>query len=412
MARIRSCAHRASKVSASSAAALDEVFAVVQDQQQSLAGQRRHQAGDDVPVVRAGLEHRAFPQPECGQYGMCHPGRVGHRSELDQPDTVRQLPQEVGADLAGQPGLSGAARPDQGEQPVPGEQFGDRGDVVGPTDEAGELGPEIGAGDPGIDRRGQVAAEHRQLQLLQLIGWVDSQLVGEQAAGLFVRGECIRLSARSVERGDVLSAQPFPQRMCADQGFELGHHLGVPAELEAPRRPGPRSRRAAALPTAARPAPRTVRRRRRPAPTRARAANPSAERFAPRTDRRSEEPYGPLRPVSRTPRCRCSPPPADSRPASSRSARRHRASDAAGRRGTAVHSPRRPADCRPTTRRPGPRPRPYGRRPGQAGPVARAAGRRRSRSADRRRAPAANRAANSAQSQPVRSPPIGVRFTR
>ena len=51
--------------------------------------------------------------------------------------------QHPGRGLGGQPGLAGATRADEGDQPVPVEQLGDRGQVVVPADEAGELGRHV-----------------------------------------------------------------------------------------------------------------------------------------------------------------------------------------------------------------------------------------------------------------------------
>ena len=58
--------------------------------------------------------------------------------------------------LVGQPGLAGAARADQRDQPAFAEQLADAADLLVATDEAGQLGPQVAAGRDGTRSSGSV----------------------------------------------------------------------------------------------------------------------------------------------------------------------------------------------------------------------------------------------------------------
>src|SRR5258708_2003906 len=65
------------------------------------------------------------------------------RRELHQPDAVGEVAEQGPRGLGGEPGLPGAARADEGGQPMPGDEFADRRDVRVLADEAGQLGPQV-----------------------------------------------------------------------------------------------------------------------------------------------------------------------------------------------------------------------------------------------------------------------------
>jgi hypothetical protein len=93
----------------------------------------------------------------------------------------------------------------------------------------------------GLDRRchdagGQVellvVPQDRLLELLQLGGRIDAELVDERLPRLAVGLERLCLPPCAVERQHQLSTQPFSQRMLGDQGFELADELSIPPEIE------------------------------------------------------------------------------------------------------------------------------------------------------------------------------------
>ena len=60
----------------------------------------------------------------------------------------------------------------------------------------------------------------------------EPELVGERSPGVGVGGQCLRLPPGTVERDHELAAEPFPDRVLADERLELGHDRFVTAERE------------------------------------------------------------------------------------------------------------------------------------------------------------------------------------
>ncbi|WP_256093002.1 hypothetical protein [Micromonospora aurantiaca (nom. illeg.)] len=87
----------------------------------------------------------------------------------------------AGRDGGGQPGLAGAARAVQGDQPRRAQQLVDPPQFRFPADETGER-----AGEPG--GRCGVVAQQRRVQCDQLRRRVGAQFLGEHPAGVGVRG--------------------------------------------------------------------------------------------------------------------------------------------------------------------------------------------------------------------------------
>ena len=77
-----------------------------------------------------------------------------------------------------------------------------------------------------------VLLEDRALEATQLLARLQPELVDEQAASLLVCRERVRLAPGPVQRQHQLAAQALAQRVLPDEPLELGHELGVPAELE------------------------------------------------------------------------------------------------------------------------------------------------------------------------------------
>ena len=179
-------------------------------------------------------------QPERGQHGAGHVGRLAHPGQLDEP--AAKLACDRGGHLGGQPGLAGAARADQGDQPVIGEPGDHLAQLALPADEAGQpgrqppaaptgLAPQVRAGTGGR-RQFRVVAQHGEVHPLERGGGLDAQLVGQCPAGAPVDGERVGLPAGQIERLDQERGQPLAQRLLGQPGTQLAEHLLVPAELD------------------------------------------------------------------------------------------------------------------------------------------------------------------------------------
>jgi hypothetical protein len=118
---------------------LGHVLEVVQDQQGDAVAQvRRHDLGRWQAVRVGQAERLDHLQPD--------PGRVGHGGQRDEPHPVRVGTGRGPARLQGEPGLAGATRAGEGEQPHAGVgehpvQLGQLGD---PPDERGGRGGQVG----------------------------------------------------------------------------------------------------------------------------------------------------------------------------------------------------------------------------------------------------------------------------
>ena len=148
---------------------LDHVLTVVQNQQRLPLADR-----GDEPVhrfrVRCAAEQR-IPEPERGERRLRHVTVRADGCELDQPGPVRQVAEQRARGFRGQPGLPRAARPDQGGEPMFGDEFADRGDISVLADEAGQLGPQVRLPPlllPALLPPSQLAPQQRDVQCGQL----------------------------------------------------------------------------------------------------------------------------------------------------------------------------------------------------------------------------------------------------
>nr|WP_159058837.1 hypothetical protein [Streptomyces caeruleatus] len=109
-----------------------QVFAVVDQQQQSAVPQPFHQRAERWPrgvvvqVERVGGGER-------DERGVVQAG------EVHEADAVGEGAPYRGRDARGEAGLADAARAGQGDQPCPGQQFTSGGEFAAPVDEAGRL---------------------------------------------------------------------------------------------------------------------------------------------------------------------------------------------------------------------------------------------------------------------------------
>ncbi len=107
-------------------------------------------------LVRAG-RWRDIVDPDALGDGDRHALLVGDGHQVDPPDAVGCEPQQLGRDVLGQPGLAGATRARQRDEPVLTEVGDDLGDVVVAADQRGH-------------RHRQVVGQHRdRLQRCELL---------------------------------------------------------------------------------------------------------------------------------------------------------------------------------------------------------------------------------------------------
>ena len=214
------------------------------------------------------------------QGGLADPGHPADRTNPHHPPARRrahQLPQQL-------PKLGAAA--------------GEAGDVT-------RQRPRHRRGG----RRGDLLAQHRLLQLAQLLPRLDPQLLGQHLPGALVGGQRVGLPLGPVQRQHQQPPQPFAHRVLGHQLFQLADHLPArPRSISASAGPPPPP--AAAPPAARPPAPAAPPRPHPPAHGPATAPAPR------RTGRRRPPPHpGPARPGPPPPAAQTWPrPPGRARP--------------------------------------------------------------------------------------------------
>jgi hypothetical protein len=191
-------------------AAVDDVFAVVQHEQQDPIPE-----DVDEPVGRidrrcarrAGLvAHAQRDRHGLGrQPGTCQGG------QLDQPHPVGKLGRQPPGRLDGHAGLAGSTRSGHGDQPMPADQLGRLGQVPVPAYQAGKpLGQVVlrcrrrtGAARC---RDGRILGEDRPVNPLELGRRVDAEFLGQRRAGPAVHQQRLGLPTAAVEREHELTA--------------------------------------------------------------------------------------------------------------------------------------------------------------------------------------------------------------
>ena len=229
-------------------ARVDEMLAVVQDQQGAGVGQPLKQPGACVaaggPLCPVGQQAR-FPQADRAEYRLRHVGGVGDRREFGEPDPVRRVidcavPYHCG-DLGGQPRLARTAGADQGDETAGLQRLSHPGDLVRAADEAGELRPQVRAGAAGgRGGHGNFAAQHVQVDGPHVGSRVDAELVGEPGPQRLVPGERVRLPSGSGQRPHQQPGELLVQRVFRDQRLKLADAGGGPARVELLREEGDR----------------------------------------------------------------------------------------------------------------------------------------------------------------------------
>ncbi len=177
-----------SRASTSSAAAIEDVLAVVEDQQHRGGVQHLDQpVAGTAHVHGASLQGRDVPGPDRVDHRGQHVARVRDLGQLHDPHGVGRRRAQGAGGLDGQPGLARAARPDQRDQPGPLQRGGHRARVVVATDEAGDGRGQVRADGAGRGR--PVGAQHLQVPGPQLRGRVDPQPVGQRGPDALEDGQ-------------------------------------------------------------------------------------------------------------------------------------------------------------------------------------------------------------------------------
>jgi hypothetical protein len=228
---------------------LDDMLAVVQDQDTVAIGQR---LGQPVQRGRPGITRPARDDPladaERVQDRVRHVGRIGHRRELHEPGACSQPPGHLG----GQPGLPHSAGSGKRDQAGRTEVLQHRGHLGVPADEGGqrvrEHGVRGGGGrgndvpfgikrifgrtDGGSCRGGRplLAAQDAQVHPLELSRRIDAEPAGQQLAGLMVDLERLGLAARRVQGAHEQGTGAFGQRVSGQQRAELADQARSLAE--------------------------------------------------------------------------------------------------------------------------------------------------------------------------------------
>ncbi len=236
---------------------VDDVFAVVHDQQGLCVPQPSRDAGQQGP---AGLLPRRQDQRDGGDNQI----RAADRGQLHQPYPVRIPSRCLGTCPEGEAALPAAARAGQRDQPGQPEQFLDRVQLGFPADEGrglrrqprhrrlpgltgrravlrapvarGRPRPGLARRDPagaGVRRRmpvkTRILAQDPFVQAAQVGAWIDAKLFGEPVPELRVGAQRLRLAAAPVQREDPLPGEPLPERVPGGQSIQLRDQAGVPA---------------------------------------------------------------------------------------------------------------------------------------------------------------------------------------
>ncbi len=127
---------------------VDDVLAVVEDHQESTAGERVGQGLGDRHVG-------AGRDPECGGERVGNRIRVGDRRELDQPHTVGEFVGEARADREREPCLADTTHAGEGHQAVGPHELDDFGELERPADERGRRDGHVPAARVDRAQRGE-----------------------------------------------------------------------------------------------------------------------------------------------------------------------------------------------------------------------------------------------------------------
>jgi hypothetical protein len=211
---------------------LDDVLAVVQDEQHRPVRKRRDQSRCGVwpaPLRHLSRQQAGLAEAERAEHGQRYLRSVAQRRQLDEADIGGFPPGR----LDRQPGLSGAAGSGEGDQARLAQQLPDPPDLLPAADKAGELGgkslPDGAGGRGGV---GGFGPEDGEMYRGQLGGRVGAEFLGQGPPRVLEGSERLGLLAAAVQRAYQLTPQPLPQRIHRDQLPQLRYQGAVLAELQ------------------------------------------------------------------------------------------------------------------------------------------------------------------------------------
>jgi len=195
-------------------------------------------------------------QAEGAEHRLADRGGIADGSEFDEPDTVGKVRFTAPRGLRCQPGLAGAARPDDGGQPATLEHLRYPVYLAVASDEAGQEGPQVAVpqsfcGRTVRDRHsggdfraiwrwqrrnrwgaGHFAAEQGEVDRPQIGAGVDTEPVGESPAQLLVGSQRIGGAAVGGQCAHQLTGEPLAQGVRGEKLRELGDHVRRVTEPE------------------------------------------------------------------------------------------------------------------------------------------------------------------------------------
>ena len=239
---------------------IDDVFAVVEEEQQPPVGEVAVEPLADV-TLGGGTVHRHAERVRDRDRNLI--SRV-HRRQPYPEGTVREVRQRLDGEREREGSLAGATRPDEGQQPDAGQESPERLEQLLAPDERPHDSRQVrghrGGRTPTVPRRavgsglhaaprgrswgahwhGQlglrterlVLAQHPFLQRPQGDRWFETQLLVQGLAGPGVHLERIGLSTTAVESHHQQTSQGLQGRVAADDGFEVVHDLVVTPQRE------------------------------------------------------------------------------------------------------------------------------------------------------------------------------------
>ena len=185
---------------------IEDVLAVVEDDQEPAADER---LGDAVRHAEAGLGGDA----QRGRDRIGHGRGIADRSQLHQPDPVRELVRQGGGDLKCEAGLADATDAGQGHEPVRVHQLGQLRHLELAPDEARGLRREVARRRVERAERGEVGVADLpevlgRAQVLQAMGSEVAEAVSGDQPSDHVRHDDLSAVAGGHQPGGAIQSRP------------------------------------------------------------------------------------------------------------------------------------------------------------------------------------------------------------
>ena len=203
---------------------VDQVLAVVDHEQAATPVQRADEPlGGVLRAAVGSVGHPGVPQPQGRERRVGHAAGLRDRRQLDQPRGTVARVEPAGRGLHREAGLPRAARPDDRHEPARPQGAEHPLQVGLAPDEAGPAQRQVVVPGGGAhDRvRLDLAAQQPQVQGGELGPRVGAQLVGEDPAGVLVRGQRLGAPPGRGERAQEEQPEAFVEGVLGDQRRQL-----------------------------------------------------------------------------------------------------------------------------------------------------------------------------------------------